>query len=156
MSVASQFFGGNKPPITVVNGTSTNGSAPDFVPGAPVTFSGAKRAASGALTANTLTTVLSLTGKGSLSFFGCAGIDATAREHRIKLTVDGVVVFDGKTVSTAAINSGILLVGSLCNFGAVYVAIPDSLYFSSSLLIEYASSVSETAKTNFYYQYRMY
>lgn len=158
MSVASQFFGGGaKPPVLIVNGTSTNGSPPDFVgPSNPLQIFGVKKTVSGALTADALTTVLSLTGSGHVGFMACTGADATSRMHRLKMTVDGVVVFDGKTAAATAANVGISLIGSAVSIGTNYGVAAEPVHFKVSLLIEYASSVTETAKTNFYYSYRMY
>ena len=158
MSVASQFFGGGaKPPVLIVNGTSTNGSPPDFVgPSNPLQMYGVKKTVSGALTADTLKTVLLLTGSGYVGFMACTGADTTSRMHRLKMTVDGVVVFDGKTAAATSPQNGISLIGSASNIGTNYGAVAEPVHFKGSLLIEYASSLTETDKTNFYYAYRMY
>ena len=150
MSSASQFFGGNKPAKIIVNSTSTNGSA--AVISNAGANSAAKTVASGALTANVLVEVLSLSGQGSVGFFSCWSNEAVARTHRIKLTVDGVLAFDGTTASDANLSRGIILVGSI----TTATPIPDHLYFNKSLTIEYASNKTETGKTTFGYMYRMY
>lgn len=150
MSSASQFFGGNKPTKIIVNATSTNGSA--AVVSNTNATSAAKTVVSGELTANVLVEVLSLSGQGSVGFFSCWSNEAVARTHRIKLTVDGVLAFDGTTASDANVSRGIILVGSVINSAPI----PDHLYFNKSLTIEYASNKTETGKTTFGYMYRMY
>ena len=157
MSNISQFIGSSRPPTSIVNATSTTGSTPDlYGAGAAATITSAVKVAySGALTANTLVTVLSLTGQGVVLFAGCGSVDATSRTHRFKLTIDGVVVYDATTAAATAIYKGILVIG-IMNLGSVYLLpVPDAVPFNSSFLLEYASSVSETAKTLFNYMYRM-
>ena len=147
----------SRPPTSIVNATSTTGSTPDlYGAGAAATITSAVKVAySGALTANTLVTVLSLTGQGVVLFAGCGSVDATSRTHRFKLTIDGVVVYDATTAAATAIYKGILVIG-IMNLGSVYLLpVPDAVPFNSSFLLEYASSVSETAKTLFNYMYRM-
>ena len=149
MSSASQFFGGNKPAKIIVNSTSTNGSA---AVASSVAAYAAKTVVSGALTADVLVEVLSLSGQGSVGFFSCWSNEAVARTHRIKLTVDGVLAFDGTTEPVASYSRGIILVGSITSSAPI----PDHLYFNKSLTIEYASNKTETGKTTFGYMYRMY
>lgn len=141
----------NAPPTSIVNGYSTGGATP-IVFGAALQ-SDLKVALSGALTANVLATALSLTGRGVVSFAAAAAVDATSRTHRIKITVDGVVVFDpGASAAAAAANAGCIAIGSLVTNNIV---IPDNVPFNVSFLMEYASSITETNKTNFLYKYRM-
>ena len=158
MSNISQFIGSSRPPTSIVNATSTTGSTPDlYGAGAAATITSAVKVAySGALTANTLATVLSLTGQGVVLLAGCGSVDATSRTHRFKLTIDGVVVYDATTTAAAAIYKGIVVIGTLVNNnGSYFIFGLDAVPFNSSFLLEYASSVSETAKTLFNYMYRM-
>ena len=151
MSSLSQFVGGSRPPRAIINVFSTNGSAQANINSAfPNT--GCKVVASGACIAATLKTVLSLSGSGVVNFFGASGIDATARTHRLKCTVDGVVVFDSTTASSASANFGLMLVGFMNNSGVPLFY--DQIPYSASFLVEYASSLGETDKTNFAYLYR--
>lgn len=148
MTTLSQFAGGARVPKVLINSTSTTGSTANTVNTGAV--HGVKKTVSGALTANTLSTVLSITGGGTLCFASCYGNDATSRTHRFKLTLDGVVVYDATTAAVAATSSGIMLVG----ITAVGVYSTDAIPFNVSCLLEYASSVTETGLTNFAYLYR--
>jgi len=157
MSTLSQFTGGTRVLKALINKTSTSGSFTDMVPASIATISGAKTSTSPALTAGALATVLSLTGAGSVSFAACAGVNNTARSHRFKLTVDGVVVYDATTLVAAGYNQGILLIGSLAgdsgdNFRPIFDPVP----YNTSFLLEYASSLTESGQTNFFYVYRTY
>lgn len=112
---------------------------------------GTSRALSGAMTANTLKTLLSVTGAGTLNFAGIFANDATSRTMRVKVTIDGVVVVDpGMSPSINVAGLGIVPVGALAGYydGTYYraSAIPAKLSFNSSLLVQYASSLSETDK----------
>jgi hypothetical protein len=142
-----QTSGGSKPPKVLVNGA--NGMTPFFMlaPG-----SGAKDVVTGVLIANTLSTVLSITGSGVVNFLTAQSVDTTARTHRLKITIDGVVVSDNTSASVAAVNKGIAAIGliGLSAGGPVIDQIP----FNSSFLAEYASSVTETGKTIISYVYR--
>jgi len=114
-----------------------------------------KQVLTGAQTAGALATVLSLSGKGVISFLAVSSTDATSRTHRCKVTVDGVVVFDGTSVPVATANAHQIIgnfgydTTNVANFRVTF----EPLTFDSSLLIEYASSVTETAKTTISYRY---
>lgn len=111
-------------------------------------------AATGALTAGTLATVLSLSGKGAISFLACGGVDVTARTHRLKVTLDGVVIYDGTTASTTNSGAVLAVIGSFAPSATTTpVIVFEPLVFNSSLLVEYASSVTETAKSVIAYRY---
>lgn len=111
-------------------------------------------AATGALSAGVLATVLSLSGRGAISFLACSGVDTTARTHRLKVTLDGVVIFDATTASTLNAGSVLAAIGFFIPSSTVNAApIFEPLVFNSSLLVEYASSVTETAKSIIAYRY---
>jgi len=156
MSNLEQFFG--EPAVTsIVNGQSSGGKYTAY--GTFSTFAyttETKAVLSGALTANTLATVLSITGTGGyLDIMGAVGADVTSRTHRIKVTLDGVVVFDATSVACASETIGMLAVGTT-KYEAAGTCKPVAapVRFNSSCLVEYASSVSETGKTNLFYAYR--
>lgn len=154
MSSLSQFTGGGGiKPAGVINGTSlatfyrANGSMAASPQGLIGTTAVAPTV-TGALTANTLATVLSLSGKGVISFAGCASVDATSRTHRMKITLDSAVIYDATSAATVQVGDWLIPIGSITNHttlspGVIY----EPLVFNTSLLIEYASSVSETGKT---------
>lgn len=102
----------------------------------------------GALTANTLATVINRTGDGCVNFLAANSVDATARTIRMKVTIDGVAVFDATTNSIAAMHSGLVAVG-----GAEYYAGGPGfeyyfgrLEYDASFKVEIASSLTETDK----------
>jgi hypothetical protein len=158
MSVFSQFSGSGIRPSGLLNGSSSAGiTTGQAVINAAVTGIPASQAAittSGTLTANTLTTVLSVSGRGVLYFFGLGGFDSASRTHRAKITLDGVVIYDATSAAVTSTAAWVVPVGSVAPSATLSAAIiPDPLQFNTSLLIEYASSLSETAKTIFATKY---
>jgi hypothetical protein len=111
-----------------------------------------KNVLTGALTANTLSTVLSVTGSGVVNCLSASGVDATSRTHRLKITIDGVVALDVTSTAIAAANKGIDAIGTSLNAGTYLIF--DQIPFNTSFLVEYASSVTETGKTTISYLYR--
>lgn len=111
---------------------------------------GARLVYSGAMTANTLKTVVSHSGAGVLNLVAIKTSETAVQTLRVKVTLDGVVVVDpGATTSiNLAANTGIVPVGSVAGFfdGTYNWAsvIPAKLNYNSSLLVEIASSVSAT------------
>lgn len=141
MSNLSQFIGGSRPPKTIVNSSSS---------GTLLASIGvnAKSIASGATTADVLKTMLSISGAGVVKFLCLKKVDATPRTLRLKVTIDGVTVFDATSASDTNDNYGLLAVGS--NIDSAWPQL-ESVAFNSSLLVEAASSVaSETDKLTLY------
>lgn len=150
MSNLSQFFGNplGQTPRVIVNGFS---SSPPSI--SVVQNDSDKQVLSGALTANTLATALSITGSGSISALYLKRKDATSRTIRLKVTLDGVVVFDSTSAAAASATQGILAIGCMmASDSSVMNAAP--IPFSTSCLVEVASSLSETDKLGIYYNYR--
>ena len=142
MSNLSQFIGGSRPPKTIVNGCSSG------VLTLSVGINSAKSIASGATTADVLKTMLSISGAGAVKFLWLKKVDATPRTLRLKVTIDGVAVFDATSASDANANYGFLAVGS--NIDSSWPQL-ESVVFNSSLLVEAASSVTtETDKLTLY------
>jgi hypothetical protein len=143
MSTLSQFVGG-APTTSIVNAVSGGGVTTTVAIQAS-TSSNTKAVLSGALTANTLATALSVTGGGEVPFLSAYAIDATARTIRCVVTVDGVSVFDATSASISTTNHGLLVMGwvgassALGNSGA-------PLRFNASLLVQIASDLTETDK----------
>lgn len=152
MSTLSQFVGGNKATKSLVHAYSTSGVAPAIVVNA-VSVSGAKSVLSGALTAATLKTILSVTGQGCLTLAAVYLDVAAAQTLRAKLTIDGVVVFDATCATTSTRYDGFAVVGSSAA-GSVYL--PETVFFNSSCLFEIASSVTGTDKLMACYKYQTY
>lgn len=152
---SSQIFGAHPVTKSIVNAYSTSGAANILLTAAQASPT-AKAALSGTLTANTLATMLSITGAaGFLDMFAVTSVDATSRTHRVKITLDGTVAFDNTASAAATVeNTGIIPVGAVSNNTTTKTLLPDPQFFRTSCLVEYASSVSETDKTNVYYAYR--
>lgn len=150
MSSLSQFTGGGGLiPKSIVNGGlvqgTSNSSLATLTPGTSVL--------TGALTAATLSTILSISGKGAISVLALQSVDATSRTHRVKITIDGTVVFDNTTGAVTSSNF-MQVIGQVVWSPTVPVGyIENPILFNTSLLIEYASSLSETGKTRFGYIY---
>lgn len=157
MSTLSQFAGGGqRPPKALVNAFSVAGFGVSRVD--LNTFNAnAKQVLSGAMTAATLKTILSVTGSGSIDFLSARGMDATARTMRMKITIDGVVVFDytSASIASATVN-GAVFIGSGDGTGSVWSAGIEPTLFNTSLLVEVASSLTETDKFTIGYKYRTF
>lgn len=109
---------------------------------------------SGTQVAGVLAPVLSLSGKGAIGFLACANADATSRTHRLKVTIDSIVVWDATSPASVSMNNWLFAIGCALPFGAAQAqVIPDYLQFNKSLLVEYASSLSETGQTVLAYKY---
>ena len=151
MSNLSQFFaGGGVKPIAIEHGTlptpiavhrnesqrPTNITAVD----------------SGSCTAATLKTILSVTGRGALTYLDVGVKDTTSRTSRLRVTIDGTVVYD-ETNSAAALSKIVVALGAMIDTfnGQGLDGVP--LLFDASLLIEYASSLTETNKASIGYIY---
>lgn len=78
--------------------------------------------------------------------------DATLRTSRLKVTIDGSVVYDS-TNSAAGLAKIVVALGHMTDVygGACVDGVP--LLFDASLLIEYASSLTETDKASVGYIY---
>jgi hypothetical protein len=154
MSNLRDFIGGgNRPPKTIINGfnVATAALIPmalSGTPGKPL-----KLVLSGSMIAATLKTALSLTGSGVINWLSLMGNDATTRTFRMKITIDGVVVFD-PGVSASGGTSGILPIGLYSEGSTSFPSIGfQPTNFNSSLLVEIASSLTETDKMTFGYNY---
>lgn len=132
----------NPSTTSIVNTYSSGGTATTVAVG--LRQAGAKEVLSGALTANTLATVLSVSGSGDVPFLSVHTQDATARTVRLKVTVDGTSVFDATSSSVSAAGLGIHAAGSTVSAGVSNQGYP--IRFNTSLLVEIASSVTETDK----------
>ena len=149
MSTLSQFGGGNKPPKVIVNGQSSGGSAQSALYYLPDQIN-AKSVLSGTLIANTLASICSVSGSGVVEFVCASTVDTTSRTIRLKVTIDGVVVFDATSMAITSEYNGIIAIGGgNSTVGVTY----SPTTFNTSLLIEVASSLSETDKVTVGYKY---
>ena len=147
MSTFTQF-GGGAPTTSIVNAFSSGGASASSVQAQ--TLNNAAAVLSGVLTANTLKTVLTVTGGGEVPFLSVYANDTTSRTVRIKVTVDGVSVFDATSNAITVANTGMMVIGIGTSTSYITQA-PAPLRFNSSLLVEIASSLSETDKVSIAY-----
>ena len=107
----------------------------------------AKEVLSGSLSAGVLATALSVSGAGEIGYLSVYARDTTSRTVRIKVTIDGgtPAVFDATSSAITTTNSGLLVVGNLPS-STPYVGAVIPLRWNTSLLIEIASSLTETDK----------
>lgn len=104
----------------------------------------AKTSISGALTANTLVDLINESGSaGYLSQLSIYTNDATSRTLRIVVTVDGTSIYDITSAAISAGFSGAVLAGALSSVNPQ--ALPP-IYYTNSIRVQYASSVTETGK----------
>lgn len=104
----------------------------------------AYRINSGALTANTLATMLTRTGAGVVRFLALNVNDTTPRTIRLKVTIDGTSVYDVTSGTITTLRSGIFAVGAVYD-GTTGVVL-GNLEYDTSLLIEACSSLTESGK----------
>jgi hypothetical protein len=151
MSSLSQFAGGALPPKNIVNAYSTNGytlGANDRSDAIALSL-GAKSITSGALTAATLATVLSVTGSGVIDYLSVWKMDATSRTVRVQVTIDGVICFDSTSAAGATAATGPTVLGSSQTGSYAFEPVP----FKQSLVVKIASSLTETDKLSIGYKY---
>ena len=157
MSNAAQFFGGRGAPhpTGVLNGTSAFRTIGNASANALATYTPVKIVQPGACTAATLKTILSLSGSGVISFLAVESADTTSRTHRLKVTLDGVVIFDATSTATISVSTTLLAIGAMANATASTQSTVtlEPLAFNGSLLVEYASSLTETDKAYIGYRY---
>lgn len=154
MSNSQDFSGGgNRPPKTIINGFNVAAVAPGGMTLSGNAVRPLKLVLSGAMTAGVLKTALSLTGSGVINWLSLSGSDATTRTLRMKITIDGIVVFDpGVTASTTT--GTILPIGTYAEGSTSFPLIGfQPTNFNSSILVEIASSLTETDKMTFGYNY---
>ena len=141
-------FGANNTTRQIVNADAIAGFTPfngDI--DAAATAARSKEVLSGALTANTLATVLSLTGPGEVPLLTSYTKDATVRTVRTVVIVDGVTVFDSTSASIGTANRGAIVAGEVAGTsGAHYVTQGNPIRFSVSLVVQQASNLTETDK----------
>lgn len=123
------------PPQSIVN-YWTGGGATGLLCGP--SYNGGLGYLSGALTADTYASAISVSGRGVLFIASVYAVDATLRTVGIKVIVDGVAVFDEVSATVTGVNRGIVAIGILNN--------PQPIPYNSSFDIQIKSSLSETDK----------
>ena len=140
MSTSSQFTGARKI-ASIVNKWSAGSVA---LSANQHSVPNCKSYASSSVAVNALQTMLSISsGRGVLNFVSAYVGSATSRTVRIKVTIDGTVIFDATSAATTTTNDGMVAIGS---YGiATLVATFQPVEFKSSCLVEIASSVLNDA-----------
>jgi hypothetical protein len=112
-------------------------------------------ALSGALTGNTLKTMLNISGAaGRMSLCLIRALDATTRTMRLVVTADGNVIYDKSiTVSTDRRGFGAAGIGGLGSAGSFITAPCTEILWQSTLLVQISSSLTETDKIDFHSDY---
>ncbi len=151
MSTLSQFMGGKLKPTSIINGHSTTIATPTANDG--TTFPAqARQVLSGAWTVRRAKTILSITGKGALSFLAFHHNDSTSRASGIRLEIDGIAVFDAQTAAHTLTNN-VYIVGSQNPVSSPVGIIEQPLFFDQSLVLKYTSGLTETDKATLAYLY---
>lgn len=151
MSNLNQFLSGvtSRSPTSFVRNQAVSGWTAASVASA-ATNCGATSVLSGALTADTLATLLSLTGAGVINFLAFADADggASTRTMRAQVVIDGVTVWDYTSASLVnpSGGDGVLIIGG------TYAG--EQIPFNSSFVVKVASSLTETDQQRLYYKYR--
>lgn len=143
MSALSRFVGG-APTTAIVNRYSSGGVVSAVAVGVQES-NNAREVLSGALTAATLATALSVSGSGEVPWLSVYTKDATNRTVRVRVSVDGAVIFDATSASTTTPGTGMIVVGQV-SAASYTVAGAVPLRFNTSLMVEIASSLTETDK----------
>lgn len=145
MSTLSQFTGGGSTKA-IVNAYSSGGvTPPNFNIDASAAV-GTREVLSGALTANTLKTLLTVNQAGQMPYLSFYAKDATSRTMRCVVIADGVTVYDSTTAAVAQANRGYPLAFALTWNGAVAPTMGYPIRWAQSLVVQVASSLSETDK----------
>lgn len=146
MSTLSQFTGGTGRVTSLPVGLTGPFSGPSTTAQAAIYTNSGTTSGTG-----NLLTLLNVTGsKSRLNSLFFYAVDATSRDVRVRITLDGTVVFDS-TRNVAGANQVMLAVGSPSGTGLAFQPV-DAL---SSLRVEYACSLSESAKLTFGYNYEL-
>lgn len=137
--------GANRPPIELINsGTDATVLGTVITP--------AKFINSGALTSEVYSDILDITGRGVLNYLSLMMVDATARTLAMRVTIDGVVVYNAQTGSKTVAFTGIFAVGSADSSERISM---DQVPFNKTLLVEVKSSLTETDKLRIHTIYRL-
>lgn len=134
---------GCRPPKSIVNGHSAGGVSQAVV---MEPHSAAKKILSGALTANTLKSILTISGSGVLAMCYVTAVNATSRTMRLQIIVDGTAAFDATSGTVASEGTALIGVGQVSakDPSGYYYVIPLPIPFNTSLDVKIASSLTET------------
>lgn len=138
-------FGALRATSSVINAHSSGGTSQTF----NVSLN-ARGLLSGPLTAGVFSTLIDVpSGAGRLALCALSTNDSTTRTVRLRITVDGIVVFDATSASISGTGVGIFAAGY--NPGSNTISPSDPIVYTRSLKVEVASSLTETDKLTLFY-----
>lgn len=143
MSTLSQFTGGGSTKA-IVNAYSSGGVSPPSFSIDATAVLGTREVLSGAVTANTLKTLLTVSQAGQMPYLSFYSKNSTSRTVRCVIVADGVTVYDATTPAIATGGRGYPVAFSATWNGAQAVTLGTPLRWASSLVIQVASSLTET------------
>jgi hypothetical protein len=138
------LFPSSAGPVSVITNYYSGGGVNTSVSIAADNDNGSKEILSGALTANTLATVYTKTGRGRINLLTAYTKDTTARTVRCRITIDGAVAYDATTNSISSSGHGQIAIGNIAANADATVYQP--IDYQTSILIQVASSLTETDK----------
>ena len=146
MSTLSQF-GGSQPTRAIVNFYSSGVVQSNYSVATSGALGGSREVLSGALTANTLKTILSVTNSGQCQLLSAYSKNATSRTVRLVVKVDGSTVFDATSSALVNAGRGLVAAGAAGYDGSTpyYIAQGGNpIRWNSTLEVQIASSLTET------------
>lgn len=139
---SSLGLGGCAPTRAIVNAFSSSGTYINNI-NASSSTNMAKEVLSGPLTANVLSTLLSITVPGQIPFLTAYTKDATSRTLRLQVIVDGAIVFDAAASNISSTYYGLVAAGQAAGTA---LGPGNPIRFNSSCVVKVASSLTETDK----------
>lgn len=161
MSTSAQFRSLRVPSALVGNNAAWSTTIGSFMSTAVANKCNLRTLLSGAVTANTWKTLVSVTGAGVVHYCSLHANNATSKQSKLRITADGIVLVDSLMPGAAAANHqayGAHGIGLAAQFDSTNqwhnVFVLDWIPFNASLLIEMQSTVSETDGHFLAYNYR--
>lgn len=102
-----------------------------------------------ALTAGVLTNLLTIIGRAEVPILLLTAVDATSRQLRLQVVVDGVIVFDAMSNAIVTAGNGLGAAAPLQPSSGIFAGNP--IRSNNSIVVNVSSSVSETAKAQLTY-----
>ena len=153
MSTLAQFIGGVRPPKVLNNYWSGAGTGAVLNTFDNNTIHNPGKKFVPSLSAGALTTLLSITGSGGLDVLSFQQNTTISKNIRIKVTLDGNVIFDQTSPNISSSNQGLTVLGKVSQgISARGIVGGQPIIFNSSLLIEVSSSTADAA-TDFFVNY---
>ncbi|RTL37165.1 MAG: hypothetical protein EKK53_21585 [Burkholderiales bacterium] len=145
-------IGGQRPTTSIINSHSSGGTSTVSMNAA--SMASARAIGSGLMNSGVLSTLLNVTsGAGRVPLLAIGTVDATSRTIRLRVTVDGTVVFDATSSAIAANGNGIFAAGAFASAGVFAPSEP--IVFQKSFKVEAAyvsANPTETDKLQLLYQ----